>query len=211
MPWLTPDESTGGGYVSRPLYIPEKYVSHVSGALLQMCDAWNWESFGDTTPDEAASAMRLMLDAYYRGNPMIGVITYYATTTIPDNMLHCDGNLYARADYPDLYAAIDTQFIEDADYFRTPNLDGVFVLGSQDNIGETGGEENHTLVGDEIPSHPHGTHYQYGPDTAAGYLGAISTAFAIQPTDGATDSYGGGQAHNNMPPFIKLRAGIIYR
>ena len=46
----------------------------------------------------------------------------------------------------------------------TPDLRGRFILGASDGhaVGSTGGEENHTLNVNEMPSH---THVLYGSDS----------------------------------------------
>ena len=98
-----------------------------------------------------------------------------------------------------------------------------FLLSAGDNYnaGDIGGEANHTLTIDEIPSHTH----TYGE---SGYNALITNATAafqsgdmgVQTgtgrhypftTTGAqyirstnTNSAGGGQAHNNMPPYLTV-------
>ena len=202
MPFLTPD--TQGGFVTRPLHIPVQFLAIVSGHISYLTDSWNWEEFGDMSVQECVDAMQAMLDEYYAGGSMfLGAYFPWAgdINAIPDYLLICDGSTHNRVDYPSLYAVLAAAYKDDADTFHTPNMVDRFSMGSEENEGSEGGESNHTLTTDEIPTHAHGTHYQYGPDTAAGYLGTISTAFAIQPTDGSTDDAGGGQPHNNLPPY----------
>jgi len=207
VPYLTPNEDSEGGFDSRPLYIPRAYTPIVTGALFQLLERYNWEQFGDITIDRAIEDMQTMLDGYLRGNTMIGAIIPYATADIPANALPCDGSTYARVDYPDLYAALDASFVIDADNFITPNLNNRFPLGASTNIGETGGEATHTLTIDEIPSHAHEIPYEscfpYGTTPEVCVVGGLLKQ--------NTSAVGGGQAHNNMPPYIKLRYGIVYR
>jgi len=222
MPWLTPDEDSEGAIVSRPLHIPAEYTSIVSGALLQLCDLWNWEEFGDITPQEAVDAMRAMVDTYYEGNMMIGACLPYATTTIPNNMLPCDGSQFARADYPALYAILDAAYIVDADTFATPNMVGRFPLGTASAQGTTGGASEITLTVDEIPTHGHTDSGHVHSEIAAvetlfpeGLEAPQLTTYASVIATGTgyanIQNTGGGEAHDNMPPYLGQPWGIIYR
>lgn len=70
-------------------------------------------------------------------------------------------------------------------------------------IGTTGGERNVTLTVDQLPAHSHGSVYS---QHAAG-----TKDKAWYTTSGSSVAYGavstgGGQAHNNMPPYIQLSA-----
>lgn len=98
-----------------------------------------------------------------------------------------------------------------------------FLLSAGDNYtaGDIGGEANHVLTVDEIPSHNH-TYGESGYNalitnaTAAfqsGDMGSQSGTGRHYPftTTGAqyirstnTNSAGGGQAHNNMPPYLTV-------
>jgi hypothetical protein len=70
-------------------------------------------------------------------------------------------------------------------------------------IGLTGGERNVTLTVDQIPAHSHGSVYsQHSTGTKdKAWYNASGTSVAYGPV-----STGGGQAHNNMPPYIQLSA-----
>ena len=79
----------------------------------------------------------------------------------------------------------------------------VFVLAAGDTYtaGTTGGEATHTLTVEEMPSHEH-TIQQYnesGPDGPSwGTYENVNKTYH----DGTTRATGGGQAHNNMPPYV---------
>ena len=68
-------------------------------------------------------------------------------------------------------------------------------------IGQTGGEREHTLTTAEMPAHSHGSVYsQHAPG---------SKSYAWYTTAGSSVAYGavstgGGEAHNNMPPYIQV-------
>lgn len=80
----------------------------------------------------------------------------------------------------------------------------MFLLASGDTYaaGATGGEATHTLTVDEIPSHSHTTMV----NTALALSGtAGNVTYAAQNVAGAPTGYtGGGQAHNNMPPYLAV-------
>ena len=82
-------------------------------------------------------------------------------------------------------------------------IEGRFLLGTSSShaVNTTGGSETVTLTLDQIPSHYHLMGY-------AGniYAGSGSTAYWTNydtqtPYTKSTESAGGGQSHNNMPPF----------
>jgi microcystin-dependent protein len=102
--------------------------------------------------------------------------------------------------------------------------------------GEIGGAETVTLAVSQIPAHTHTTqphthtnapHFHSEGTTspilvselpdpvfpaAIGALGVTSAeSVAIDPTTVTVDDAGGGEEHENMPPFIALRYGIIAR
>ena len=69
-------------------------------------------------------------------------------------------------------------------------------------IGATGGEKAHTLTVDEIPSHNHKLGQMYD-----GYHLTTTTAqprgiYGDYAQNVLTTNTGGGQAHNNLPPYI---------
>ena len=78
-----------------------------------------------------------------------------------------------------------------------------FLLSAGDTYaaGSTGGEATHTLTADEIPSHTHS--YVGYSNTIAVSMG--SSGSVQNSTSTATSgSAGGGQAHNNMPPYLTV-------
>ncbi|MEA3190455.1 MAG: hypothetical protein QOD77_1037 [Thermoplasmata archaeon] len=67
-------------------------------------------------------------------------------------------------------------------------------------LGQTGGEETHTLSVAEMPSHAHGI-YTIAEGQWGGAVGRPAMSGGI---GGNTDSTGGGSAHNVMDPFVAL-------
>lgn len=83
-----------------------------------------------------------------------------------------------------------------------------FLLAAGDTYagGSTGGEEEHVLTIDEMPSHNHTSRTHIGWQSGGG-----SAVGKVTINDGnyngwSTDIYntGGGQAHNNMPPYLAV-------
>jgi microcystin-dependent protein len=203
--WLTPDAESD--ILCRSLSIPSQLLPAVLGALGLLTYEYNWEEFGDMTVSECAELATVMWDSLAEGSDcMIGRIDYYATTTLPSCCLPCDGTHYDRTDYPLLYASLDSAFIVDADEFFTPNIGDKFILEvGTGSVGDVGGEAEHTLSIDEIPAHDHtipgSSCFPYGEIPEVCVVGGVLTQ--------DTGETGGGDPHNNMPPYIRLRAGII--
>ena len=72
--------------------------------------------------------------------------------------------------------------------------------------GSTGGEATHKLTASEMPSHIHSVDrppYTYAEWTDGGEVYAQQSSTA-RWAKGSTDSVGGNQPHNNMPPYIAV-------
>lgn len=200
------------------------FVAEVADLLTDLADERNWEQVGNVSIDDAVqAAMRLKMSF----GPQIGLIFPFITALPPTNCIECDGSTYNRVDYPDLYATLDGAFIVDADTFRVPDLRGRSVIGAGTGSGlsaravnDSGGEESHTLVVGEMPSHSHtDLGHTHAEGTAAPNLTTIGPgapeATAI-PSVGVTGigsanltSTGGDGSHNNMQPYLALKYCVV--
>ena len=181
----------------------------VFDTMQRLGEPYSWIQDDPTaaTPDEVAAEINKATDdMVFAGCIMIGQVMMLATDA-PEWTLLCDGTSYDREDYPELYAVLDPAFIVDADHFTVPDLlDRFAFLGT--SVGDTGGESSHVLTTGEIPAHQHTevTTGITGLFVAPGEVPAI-----IAPGADLTGSTGGGNAHNNMPPYLTLLPVIVAR
>lgn len=177
-----------------------------------------------------------------------GAIFDFPVVTPPAGYLACDGSNVSRATFAALFALIGTNYGngDGSTTFTLPNYRGRVRAGydagglaglltantaqgvSASTIGNFGGEQSHTLVTGEMPSHTHaaGTLADSGHGHAAGTLtvsnviqgggsggpgssgatsannppvtGSTATGNAI--ITGSTASTGTGSTHNNVQP-----------
>lgn len=87
----------------------------------------------------------------------------------------------------------------------------LLAAGSTYRAGSTGGEATHTLTTAEMPSHQHqlvngnASGYDYSSWTKSSVT--LHNAGAIGWAGNANTSFvGGGEAHNNMPPYLAVYA-----
>lgn len=88
----------------------------------------------------------------------------------------------------------------------------LLAAGSDYATGSIGGEAEHILTVDEIPSHKHTMTRQQWYSADEIYAASTGTIFSWKSSSGGTtsagyrgkdmDDTGGSQAHNNMPPYL---------
>ena len=102
--------------------------------------------------------------------------------------------------------AIPTGFVLCDGNNGTPNLSGRFVVGYDASNGDydvddTGGAESVTLNVNQIPSHTHNLLFGIG---AFGGSSGAQTPRDSGTTSGRISNTGGGQSHENRPPYYAL-------
>lgn len=135
-----------------------------------------------------------------------GLIAMWNGTQVPNGWALCNG-----------------QIVDD---LQTPDLSGKFIVGWQSGnedynlIGNTGGQEKVTLATQEIPSHVHNFADAYFIEAHSDLVGANGTQWIGNNLSGSnktdrdnsyvclwdhdTRATGGGQPHENRPPYYVL-------
>lgn len=154
-------------------------------------------------------------------DPIPGEIRMIAGGSAPDGWVLCDGSAYLQDDYPQLYSTIgDTYGSAPSGYFFVPDFRNRFPLASFSGIGsclpgecfytgDTGGEISHTLIITETARHAHYVYRQNGANPAGSTVGMRIVSEGYGDDSVLTSYTGGGQPHNNMPPYLAVYF-IIY-
>lgn len=148
--------------------------------------------------------------------PFLSEIRIMAFGFAPKGWAQCNGQILQISQNQALFSLLGTTYGGNGQTtYGLPNLQGRTAnsVGTGFVLGQSAGEAAHTLNANEVPSH---THTAYGSTTAAdsdlpatNYLGAANNTYAppadltaIHPS--TVTSAGGGQAHNNMQPYLVL-------
>lgn len=157
----------------------------------------------------------------------VGGLTAFAGAVAPTGWLMAHGQSLARADYPQLFAAIGTAFgSASGTTFNAPDMRGRVAVG-RDNMGGVpanrvttavsgldgaslgaGGGSQHLHQhghGVEDPGHLHGT-YTVLPGVGGGGGGGLESSFGATETatTGVTVQNTGGGASQNVQPSLIL-------
>lgn len=163
---------------------------------------------------------------------IVGEIKPYAGSNEPAGWLKCDGRAVSRETYAALFNAIGTTYGtgDGSTTFNIPDLRDRFMVGAGISyaLNAKGGEKTHTLTTNEIPAHTHGSSGAHTHNLNLRNAGTTGSRATNNVTYGASghdyvndnpfpsnngahthSSVGGGQAHNNMPPYIGINF-LIY-
>ena len=153
----------------------------------------------------------------------VGEIRMFAGNFAPRGWALCNGQLLPIAQNTALFSLLGTQYGGNGtSNFALPNLQSRVPIGQGNGLGLTSrtmgevlGSEAVTLLQNQIPDHPHRQQASTNPVTAAaGPSGAPATSastnfygngsadLALAGT--AVTAAGGGQAHNNLAPYLTL-------
>lgn len=211
---------------------PVRFValSDDSAAFIFACAAWyqsryNWRVNGDNPTDSDWNDIQRLIGKMESEimNPLVGLIYPHALGSLVGMpFLPCNGATYARSDYPILYSKLDAVYIIDADSFRVPDMRDRMPIGEglDFSIDDSGGAVDHVLTESELAPHIHTSPpHNHSEGNALPALADLGTGVPVPsatPSLSATgfasvsiDSAGGGQAHNNMPPYLVVRWAII--
>jgi microcystin-dependent protein len=148
------------------------------------------------------------------GTPYLGEIRIFSFNFPPKGWALCNGQTLPINQNQALFSLLGTTYGGNGiNTFLLPNLQSrtPIYVGNGFVLGQTGGEQNHTLIINEMPGH---THLVTASSFAADKSVTLGNVWA--QTDSAYDSVAtgtmdptavpmvGGQPHNNMPPYLVL-------
>jgi microcystin-dependent protein len=134
----------------------------------------------------------------------------------PKGWAQCNGQLLPINQNQALFSLLGTTYGGDGRInFALPNLQGrapLHMAGGY-SLGQPGGEAAHALTIGEVPTH---THTAVGTPTSgdspiadANYLGSADNVYGpavnlVNLNPASVSSTGGGEAHENMQPYLVL-------
>lgn len=142
-----------------------------------------------------------------------GTVKMWAGTvsSIPSEYMLCDGKPLKNDDYPELYKNLNAiHGIEGNDSFLLPDLRKRFVVGydnqneDYERIGQIGGTEKVELTIDQIPPHSHEFKGVRTDSNNWRGTGEAIGSWTVFESDRQTSDVGGGQSHENRPPYFVL-------
>ncbi len=152
--------------------------------------------------------------------PFLAEVRIVGFNFAPRGWAFCDGQILPINQNQSLYSLLGTTYGGDGrTSFALPDLRGRVPIhvgrsdGGPDQRSGKSGEETDTLSANEMPQHDHPLQARDEnggqPIPAGGTLAAFSNGYrdsldAVSPVAGTVTNVGGGQAHDNMQPYLAL-------
>ena len=152
--------------------------------------------------------------------PFLGEVKLVAFNFPPKGWAFCNGQLMSIQQNAALFSLLGTMYGGDGiRTFALPDLQGrsPFHQGPNFVIGQIAGEQNHTLITQEMPAHTHVvncTTNAASSDTPANNVWPNNSSNPYAAATNATmlpaaiSNSGGSQPHNNMSPYLVLNMVI---
>ncbi|MFN8249743.1 MAG: tail fiber protein [Ferruginibacter sp.] len=159
-------------------------------------------------------------------DPFVAEIRIFGCNFAPVGWAFCNGQILAIAQNTALFSLLGTQYGGNGQTtFALPNLQGSVPLGQGQGpgltfhtIGEQGGSETVTLIGNEMPTHNHTVKCYSDAGDAPGPVGNVlagpgadrglvmysSNPVPVNMNITALSVVGSGLPHNNMSPILAL-------
>ncbi|MBD8608534.1 phage tail protein [Aeromicrobium sp. CFBP 8757] len=149
--------------------------------------------------------------------PYVGEIKMFSGTFAPVGWEFCRGQLLPISEFETLFVLVGTTYGGDGqNTFAVPDLRGRIPIGrsARRPLGDAGGQESVTLATPHLPSHRHGVAASSAGATSNAPADRVWAASGSTPyaSDGpstrmsgaALTASGGGQPHENRPPFLAI-------
>lgn len=208
--YITPKFDPTDPIVARCIEMRPSLWTVFFNILQQWGQANQWRQNDPTHASVAevvAEIINITDKAVFAGCGMIGDVKYIAREPAPFELV-CNGMIYNRVDYPDLYAVLNPVYIIDADQFITPDLFDEFIMGGDESeVGDTGGTDTVTLTVGNLPAHHHSYEKIVPTLTDPGVTPSVIGIEDINTED--TGDTGSGEAFSIINPYHKLIPVIV--